>query len=521
MSFTTIKFVVFFVAIFVGYYSVPKKVQPYVLLIASYAFYMMAAPIFIVYLLLTTALTYGGAIWIHANLLRQKEWIQTNGKSVAREEKVKFKQKEQARRKSVLVGVIVLVLGLLGLFKYGDFFLRNASWLMGVFGCAHEFSALNLILPLGLSFYVFQSLGYCIDVYREEVPAERNPLRYALFVSYFPQVLQGPIGNYGRLMPQLVASRAFDSCLAAAGLQRIIWGFFKKLVVANHIAEYCDPIWSGMSGCSGFLAWFAISILYGIQLYADFSGYMDIACGCSQMLGIRLEENFDSPYLSKDISEFWRRWHMTLGAWFKNYLFYPILRSEWNAKLRKKASGEAATVVGLVIVWALIGLWHGANWSYVAYGLYHGAFVILAVVLARPYERLRTFVVKILGERCWFVLQIVRTFLIVSFGYLIFKPADLGASLQIARSMCADVGLSSLSALLVAHPLGWPIVAAGAAVLCLVDIVHYRRGSEFIRPALRALPTFIRWIFYILAIQSILLFGLFGASYQNFEYFKF
>ena len=195
--------------------------------------------------------------------------------------------------------------------------------------------AAMVILPVGLSFYIFQSLGYCIDVYRGTARAERNFFKYALYVSFFPQILQGPIGDYNRLAPQLFAPHDFSYKEAVYGIERVAWGFFKKLVIANQISLILDGVWIGYFEYSGCAFWMMALVFYAIQLYADFSGYMDIANGCAQMLGIRMDENFCTPYFSRNIAEFWRNWHITLGAWFKNYVFYPVLRTGWCNQLRK------------------------------------------------------------------------------------------------------------------------------------------------------------------------------------------
>ncbi|MBQ0031765.1 MAG: MBOAT family protein [bacterium] len=492
------------------------------LLAASAVFYASASCVFLLYLLITTLVTYLGARIMDANLARQKAWIKEKGRTISREEKSSYKAKEAGKRRWVLIGVMAVVLGLLGVFKYADFFLANARWLMGVLGCgtaASGLTALNLILPIGLSFYVFQSLGYCIDVYREEIPAERNFLKYALFTSFFPQVLQGPIGNYERLSGQLYAVHEFDAARVVAGLQRVVWGFGKKLIIANRIAACIDPVWADVGSHAGACTWLLVAVMYAFQLYADFSGYMDIACGCSEMLGIKLDENFDCPYLTTSISEFWRKWHITLGVWFKNYLFYPLLRSRWNTKLRK-ISAPMSTVVALVIVWALIGLWHGADWSYVAYGLYHGFFVILAAVLGTFYEKLHASAPRFFQSRSYAVFQIVRTFLIVSIGYLIFKPANLMKTAAILSSS-VTFGFNQAVALVQKDVQSWWICAVWILLLALVDLIHFRLGYGMIRGFVSRCPRAIRLLIYLASVEMVLSFGLLETKFQVFEYFKF
>ena len=336
MVFTTLKFMIFMAVIFVMYYAMPKSKQWWLLLIASYIFYAFASPVYLIFLFATTGITYCGGRLLELNYSLRDEYLRARKPELSKEEKKCYKAKIASEQKIVLATVIVLLLLMLGIFKYATFVLNNFSGLLGVFGLDVNNLTLKIILPVGLSFYIFQSLGYCIDVYREMVKAERNFFRYALYVSFFPQILQGPIGDYNRLAQQLYMEHEFIYKNAKYGIQRITWGFFKKLVIANQISLVIDNIWASYDSYSGLVFWMFVLTMYSFQLYADFSGYMDIAIGCSQMLGITLDENFDTPYFSKSIVEFWRKWHITLGAWFKNYVFYSILRTNWCNYIRKK-----------------------------------------------------------------------------------------------------------------------------------------------------------------------------------------
>ena len=418
MVFTTPEFIVFFAAVFVAYWALPSRGRWGLLLAASWLFYAWASPYYLIFLGVTTGVTYLAAVGMETKRIPRK-W---GG-----------------------VGAAVVTIGMLVVFKYLEFLFANVNWLMGAVGVHASLPAVKLLLPIGLSFYVFQSLGYCIDVQREIVSAERNFFKRALFVSYFPQILQGPIGDYGRLAPQLFEKKTFDYEQAVYGIQRVAGGFFKKVMIANIIADRINPVWSAVGDYPGLICWSAILVLYAIQLYADFSGYMDIACGCSQMLGVRLDENFQCPYFAKSIADFWRRWHITLGAWFKNYVFYPLLRGGLLTKLRKRLKGRrklantVPTVLALFVVWFLIGLWHGADWSYVAYGLFHGSFIILAVVLAPVTDRFHARCPALVNSKGYALFQMARTFAIVTIGYAIFKPANLATTGEILRQMFSAV----------------------------------------------------------------------------------
>lgn len=527
MPFTTLSYIAFFAVVFFAYYAIPKRFQWWLLLAASIFFYGFSSPYYLFFLLATIVVTYLGAVGMDRSLRIQKDYIKSRGKEWSREEKKTYKSGMERKRRWMAIGVIVGLIGMLGTFKYAQFLVDNVVWLGGLIGWHPISPALNFILPIGLSFYVFQSLGYCIDVYREEMPAERNFFRHALYVSFFPQIMQGPIGNYGRLAPQLFSPKSFDYQQSVFGLQRVVWGFFKKFMIANLIADRINPCWTHVSDYPGLICWAAILFLYAIQLYADFSGYMDIACGCSQMLGIKLDENFESPYFTKSIAEFWRKWHITLGAWFKDYVFYPILRSEWNTNIRKRfasskyLSNTASTVVGLLIIWMAIGLWHGADWSYVVYGLYHGFFVILAVVLSPVYDRLHALAPRFFGSRAYAAFQILRTFVIVTIGYAIFKPANLGNTVELIQQCLTGNESAGIYKLQYTLHHSFIKVFVWMALLMLVDAVHCYKPVGYIREKVSNLPLLVRWGGYLAVLWAIIFFGLYGSGFDQFEYFKF
>lgn len=526
MPFTTLSFIGFFATFFFVYYAVPKRFQWWLLLTGSMVFYGYASPYYLLLLWATILVTFVGAVAIGSVYRQRDEYLAQHKAELSRDEKKTCKAKAEANAKRWLVGTILVLVLMLGVFKYAQFAIDNLFALLGLFGIAAKSDlTFNVLLPVGLSFYVFQSMGYCIDVYREEVPPERNLFKHALFVSFFPQLLQGPIGNYGRLAPQLLSSHVFDHERVVLGLQRVAWGFFKKLVIANRIAHFVNPVWTSPCEYSGFLTWFFFCFMYAVQIYADFSGYMDVACGCSQMLGVKIDENFNCPYFSKTIPEFWRCWHMTLSEWFKNYLFYPLLRVNWNSKIRKLfvnkyLSSVMPTTIALTIVWSVIGLWHGASWGYVAYGIYYGFFMIIAIVMAPVYERLHTLKPGLFGSKLYIVFQMLRTFAIVVIGYSIFKPADLSVTAQIWQSS-ASLGHDAFWKVWQSHPTGWIVFMVWASLLAAVDLIHLRFGAGAIRMALRRMPTFARNLCYIVFLLILCYGGLFFPKVVEFEYFKF
>lgn len=530
MVFTTLEYIAFFAAVFFLYYALPHKFRWMLLLGASWFFYAYASPVCLCFLAVTVLSTYAFARLIDRNLTLQKSWIKENGKTVDRDAKKAYKAKMEKRRKLYVAGASLLLLGMLGIFKYADFILNSFASLLSVFGISvleSQPSSLNLILPIGLSFYVFQSLGYVIDVEREMIACERNIFKHALFVSYFPQILQGPIGSYDRLAPQFFAEHRFNYEEAVFGIQRVAWGFFKKVMIANIIADRINPVWNAIGDYPGLICWSAILFLYAIQLYADFSGYMDIACGCSQMLGIKLDENFQSPYFSKSIAEFWRNWHITLGVWFKNYVFYPVLRSDWLQRIRRGLKGAdylanaIPTTIALLIVWFLIGLWHGADWSYVVYGLFHGSFVILAALMAPVYDRLHSRFPRFFGSKVYVGFQILRTFVIVCLGYAIFKPADLDKTYDIFRQMCSAIDGGGVYQLQYTLHHSFIKVFGWIALMFVVDVVHCKYEKGWILARLRQIPRPVRWLIYLTGLWLMVFFGLYGSGFDQFEYFKF
>lgn len=528
MSFTTVNFVIFMTVVFIAYFTVPKKAQPYILLAGSYVFYGFASIMGLAFLIGITLITYLGAT--HISKINAREALFLKEHELERDEKKAYKNLEQKHRKKTLILVVALLIAVVVGFKYLTFIFSNIEALVGVFGGSFKSPSLTILLPVGLSFYTFMSMGYFIDVYRGTVEAEHNLFKYALFVAYFPQVLQGPIAEYKKLAAQLYESRDFDRKNAVFGIQRVMWGFFKKLVIANTLSYGIDQVFRVSYQYTGII-WIFVMMLYGIQLYADFSGYMDIACGCSQMFGITIEENFDTPYFSKSIAEFWRRWHMSLGAWFKNYVFYPALRSDWLNNMRKKyrkagkiyLSATLPNVIALLITWVLIGAWHGASWNYIVYGLFHGFFVIMDSVMSPVYTKWRENHQKLSDSKVFNLFRIVRTFAIVTIGYCIFRAANLAETAYIYRNMFNGVNKSTIGTFIYNYYYYLFAGGLGTIVLFLVDLYHVKHpevGS--LRNWVASQSSWKRYLIYIIAIIATVFLGAYGdAALNQFAYFQF
>ena len=422
MSITSLSFFFFCVCLFFCYFLLPKKFQWKVLLVFSLIFYAFAGVSNSLYIVITSLSAYFGALKIEKITQNQKSYIKNNKETLTVEEKTEFKKQCNKKKKLILILILLLNFGILSVFKYSNFALQQLNNIIGIFGGNGIKGSLSFIIPLGISFYTFQTMGYLIDVYWEKAEACKNPFKLLLFTSFFPQITQGPISDYNQLSEELLAERSFDYENFKLGFQRLVWGFFKKMAIADLLAIYVSQVFANYTTYPGITIFIA-AMLYSIQLYADFSGYMDIVCGLSQMLGIKLRENFVRPFFSKSISEFWRRWHISLGAWFKNYLFYPIAFSKWNTKLGNKLGKKfgrfigqnISTTIALTAVWLTTGLWHGADWGYIIWGGLNGLIIIFSIWMTPIYNKTKK-LLKI-NEGLWLyrVFQVIRTFLLFTF----------------------------------------------------------------------------------------------------------
>jgi alginate O-acetyltransferase complex protein AlgI len=378
--------------ILVGYFIVPRRLRNSLLLLASLLFYVWGEKLFVVVLLASITLNYLFGLLIE----------RVQGKRAA----------------GLAIALAVLVnLGLLATFKYANFLVDNLNLVLPRLHL-HAITLARVHLPLGISFFTFHALSYVIDVYRREVPALKNPINFALYISFFPQSIAGPIVRYNDVAKQLIF-RVVTLEGFAEGVRRFIMGLAKKMIIANNVALAADSIF-GLPNheLTGGLAWLAV-ISYSLQIYFDFSGYSDMAIGLARMFGFQFRENFNYPYIAGSITEFWRRWHISLSTWYRDYLYIPMGGSRHRT---------ARTYFNLVTVFFLCGLWHGASWTFILWGLYHGAFLVV--------ERMG--LGKLL-ERTWAPVRHVYTLLVVMVGWVLFKAATLSQALAFLGAM---VGLS-------------------------------------------------------------------------------
>ena len=523
MIFTTLKFLIFFVIVFLAYYIVPKKCQWLVLLAGSVYFYLCASVKYVIFVILASVFTYVGALIISNTNQSRDTYLKENKENLSKDEKKAYKAKVEKKNKIVVTITTIATLSMLLVMKYTSFALENISAIFNVFNLNFNTPAWNFVLPLGISFYTFMSIGYCIDVYRENYAAEKNFLKYFLFISYFPHILQGPMDKYDEVSKELFAEKKFDYSRAVQGAYRITIGVLKKMLVADKLAEIVGIVTTNLDQYYGVNILIAI-IFYAIQLYADFSGYMDIAIGCSEILGIKIAENFDAPYFSKSIAEYWRRWHISLGAWFRDYLYYPILRGKNAEKIRKHFKNKnkkflantMPTVFALAILWTLIGFWHGSTWAFILYGMYHGSIIIISTLLEPLYNKFHEKFAGFVKTKIFGAIQIIRTFCLVLIGYFLFCIGELAPALKMFENMFKN-NLDGFKIITEMSTESIVSVIFGSIILLILDILVIKEINIYEK--FRNVPAIFRWPVYACMIFVIVMLA--GGKPQEFLYFQF
>ena len=480
MSINSAAFLLFLAIAAALYYLTPKKWRYLVLLAASAFFYLSYSVKAATYLLLTIAVTYGAAIGLGAMRRAEETAAEAEGADTAALRRLWLK-----RRRRLLAGVLTLNFATLALFKYLDSWLGTLGSILGLAGVSFRFRPLELLLPLGISFYIFQTSGYLIDVYRGKVRPERHFLKYALFVSYFPQMIQGPINRFGALRPQLIEGNDFSADQIKYGVQLMLWGMLKKLLIADTLAPAVAEVFDNFTQYSGAVILLAVA-LYCLQLYCDFSGGTDLVRGASQLFGVEMAENFRRPYFARSVDDFWRRWHISLGEWMKDHLFYPLALSKPLNRLGKKLRAAvgprlgklAVPCVSTLVVFLMVGVWQGPGLGNIAYGLWNGGLMSLAMVAAPAAARARERL-KITDRTRWFhAFQVLRTFLLVVVGRYFSRAGRLTQALRMLKRTVLHFGWSSLRPGMLFSfgltPLHWIVVLASTAVLITVSALQER-----------------------------------------------
>ena len=520
MQFTSVSFLVFAVITLTLYFTVPKRAQWIVLLGASYIFYFFAGAEYLLFILYTTLISYITARWMQKRADAEDAFVAANRDTMEKSERKAYRAREKKKRFRVLVSGLVLGFGMLAVLKYTAFVLTGVNATLGAFG-AKGVKIPSLLLPLGISFYTFQSMGYLIDVYRKNVRAEQNLAKFALFVSFFPQIIQGPISRFGCLGEQLLSPHSFDGFHFRAGMARVAWGFFKKLVIADTAMVAVKELSTG-SGYTGAYVVLLI-LLYSAQIYGDFTGGIDITIGLSEMMGIRLAENFNRPFSSKSTKEYWRRWHITMGSWFTDYVFYPLSvsgpmqrLSKWSrAKLGDQIGKRIPVYLATIATWFLTGLWHGAGLNFIVWGLLNCLVILVSQELQPLYTRFNNRFPKLVASRLWAGWQMVRTFLLMGLIRSLDCYRDVPKTFRLWASILTDWnwgelfggGLTSLGLAWA----DWGVILGGVAVICVVSCLGTE--EEPLREKLAKRPVLLCLCLCVLAV-AILLFGAYGIGYD-------
>jgi len=503
------------------YYLMPVKRRWWVLLAGSAVFYWVTCTWLIAVPAVTTAVIWLTARKIDANL------HPPGGRNteLSREEKKRQRALTERRNHRVLALSCVAAFGVLWCVKYFNFAGVNLNRLLGALRLTVRIPHLNLLMPLGVSFYTLSAVSYVADVARGTCRAQRNYAKLLLFLLFFPVITEGPISRYDQLGGQLTEGHAFDYRRFCSGCQLILWGLFQKVVLADRLDRVVGNLFQHSQLYSGGMIVLAI-LLYTFQLYMDFAGCVDIARGSAELFGVSLAENFRRPFFAVSVNDFWRRWHITLGSWLRDYIFYPLSMSKplqtLSRRSREKIGIYYAAVLpalpALLGVWAANGIWHGAAWKYVVYGLYYFALTAAGMLLEPGFARLCG-VLHINRKGVGFhVFRVVRTFVLVNIGMLIFRAETLGRAWAMLVSAFHPYRGDSL-AVLTAQGLPLEqgaIVAAGAAIVLAVSICREKNISLGARIARR--PLAVRWSFYIAAILLVLVAGAYGPGFGTVDF---
>ena len=500
------------------YALVPKKLRRVVLLAAGYWIVVRISGVLVFYLITSTLLMHGAGLWMDAEQEASKKRIA----KAPKEDRKVLRKSAQKRRKAIAAFGIAEQLGILLVLKYSGFFAENLNLLLRALKAGSLLPVPHLLLPIGISFYTMQAMSYLFDVYYGKIPADRNVFRLALYLNFFPLLMEGPICRYEQTANQLWEVPDLTWKNFTFGLQRILWGAMKKFLVADRLNTLIKNVFTYPSRYDGFAVAAAV-LCYTVQLYMDFSGTIDLACGSAEIFGIRLPENFRQPFFSVSISEFWSRWHITLGLWFREYLFYPL---SLTAPLRKLAAKGRkrfgnyygvlpASAAALLAVWLCNGLWHGAGWQYLFFGLYHFVLILLGNVLDPPLAALRNALHIPEHSRLLRLFRLLRTFLLVCIGELFFRAENLTYGFLMFRKIFTEFSLETLrdGSFFEFGLIRKDLLVASLTLLLVfaVSLCHERKKS--VREWLAARPIAVRYALLYLLILTIVIFGAYGRGY--------
>ena len=483
MLFNSFQFLVFFPIVVAAFFMMSHRYRWAFLLAASYYFYMCWKPEYIILIIVSTLIDYYAGIRM--------------GKAA-----------QKSKRKKYLILSLCSNLGILFFFKYANFFSESTRSIFNQFNIFLETPAFDYLLPVGISFYTFQTLSYSIDVYRGQKEPECHLGKFALYVAFFPQLVAGPIERSTRLLPELAKKVKFDADRVVSGLQLMMWGFFKKLVIADRLAIYVNEAYNHPAEYQG-LTLILATYFFAYQIYCDFSGYSDIAIGAARVLGYDLMINFRQPYYARSISEFWRRWHISLSTWFKDYLYIP-LGGNRTVKWR--------WYYNLMIVFVVSGLWHGANWTFILWGFLHGFYLVFAIASQNVRDKLASWV-KL--DRLPAIYNFLKTFIVfnlVGFAWIFFRANSIDEAFLIIHNISL-LEFSTAELLRINIELGWGELLIAFASIIFLEFIHlYQIRTNNELPFGKS-PAALRWAFYYVVTLGIIFYGVFNHS--EFIYFQF
>ncbi len=506
-------FIAFFGVVYILYSVVPVKAKWCVLLAGSCFFYFVSAKKHVIPLIVTTL-----AVWMMGIVIQSlNDRFKAKKKSLSKDERKKLKQKNKNYKLLALFAGVAVSFALLLICKYSNFFIATSNALF-----SSSFKEVDIIQPLGISFYTLQAVSYLTDIYRGKYDACKNPFRVLLYLSFLLTVVEGPVARYDQIGTQINTCKKFSTADLVYGAQRIVWGLFKKIVIADRAAVFVNAVFSENDNFGGAVVLFAI-LFYTLQLYCEFSGVMDVVSGMGEMMGINLPSNFNQPFFAKTINEFWQRWHITLGGWLRDYIFYPVSLSKPFRNFMKFSSKRfnayyanlVPTAVALFFVWFGNGFWHGSGWKYICYGLYYYVLMMLALFFEPLFAKICNGLKINRTSKPYRIFQIARTFVIVNIGMLIFRADTINQAFSMIKSVFTGF---DLSVLMPGHKNGIGLALADYLVIVLSVIILFvvglvkEKGVD-IRKEVSSLPFALKFVIYMASIFAVIIFGAYGEGY--------
>ncbi len=538
MAFTTLAFACFASILTIVYFAFPnKQYQWVVLLIGSYVFYFFTGIKIAAFMVFTTVSTYAAGRIIGSNTRRTRAVIKEHKEDWDKKQKKAYRAERDKVGRRIMALTLLVNFGILFVLKYYRFMAVNINSLTG-----GGLPVFRFILPLGISFYTFQSMGYLIDVYRGDVEDEQNLFKFALFVSFFPQIIQGPISAYDQLAHQLYEPHRPEYERFKFGLELILWGLFKKLVIADRASGLMAVIRDSMDADSpnGTMVVFLI-LVYALQLYADFSAGIDISRGVAQILGIDMIQNFRQPYFSLSLTDYWNRWHISLGAWMRNYIFYPLALSDTAGKItesisrsafgKTKAGAHIASVLpgalASLVVFLVVGIWHGAEWKYIWFGLWNGVVIMIAILAVPLMDRLNKILHIDPSSFRHRVFRIIRTFILVCIGYYFDVAVNATESFLFLRQTLTGQNLSGALAAAAGFDkytlLDIVLLLMMTVLMFIVGVLREKQPDVPLRVRIARMSPLVQWLILFAAMMTLLFLGVYGPGYdpQDFVYMQF